>query len=40
MQHDAYMRKKEIKSKKSGDYLGDELSPIFVSSMIFGAAIP
>ena len=40
MQADRYERKKELKKKQDGTILGDELTPIFVSSMIFGAAIP
>lgn len=39
-QAERYLRKKEINEKKKGDFLGDELTPVFVSSMIFGAAIP
>ena len=40
MQAERYERKKELKRKQDGTILGDELTPIFVSSMIFGAAIP
>ena len=40
MQADRYLRKKEQQEKRDGTILGDELTPIFVSSMIFGAAIP
>ena len=40
MQAERYERKKELQKKQDGSFLGDELTPIFVSSMIFGAAVP
>ena len=43
MQAEIYMRKKEMKDAKAGGTTGifaDELTPLFVSSMIFGVSVP
>ena len=42
MQAERYERKMRMsgQSERDGKVLGDELTPLFVSCMIFGAAIP
>jgi len=40
LQADRYMRKKEINKKTQSIILGDELTPMFVSILTFGAAVP
>ena len=41
LQAERYARKKaQVGEKGDGDMLGGELTPLFVSSMIFGAAVP
>jgi len=41
MKHDEYERKRKMKGEMGdGQMLGGELTPIFVSAMLFGAAVP